>query len=151
MLNYSNNTEKDKQESKDHLKSNHLAIFANAPSKSIFPHGSLWFRHFSVTQMVKNLPAMQETRVWPLGWKVPLAKGMAIHSSILAWRIPWTEKPGGLQSVGLQSGTRRHTHTHCGLYWCTSVHPVTLLYMQHFIQASFLVLLRSLLTYNSYI
>ena len=59
---------------------------------------------FPVAQMVKNLPAMQETRVRFLGWEVPLEKGMAIHSSILAWRIPWTEKPGGLQSVGLQRG-----------------------------------------------
>ena len=41
---------------------------------------------------------MQETRVQSLGWEVPREKGMAIHSSILAWRIPWTEKPGGLQS-----------------------------------------------------
>ena len=57
---------------------------------------------FPVAQMVKNLPAMQETRVRFLVWEVPLEKGMAIHSSILAWRIPWTEKPGGLQSVGLQ-------------------------------------------------
>ena len=56
----------------------------------------------TVAQMVENLPAMQETRVRFLGWEVPLEKGMAIHSSILAWRIPWTEKPGGLQSVGSQ-------------------------------------------------
>ena len=52
--------------------------------------------------MVKNLPVRQETRVQSLGWEVPLEKGMAIHSSILAWRIPWTEKPGGQQSVGSQ-------------------------------------------------
>ena len=45
---------------------------------------------------------MQETRVQSLGWEVPLEKGMATHSSILAWRIPWTEEPGVLQSVGLQ-------------------------------------------------
>ena len=44
-----------------------------------------------VAQMVKNLPAMQETRVWSLGWEDPLGEGMATHSSILAWRIPWTE------------------------------------------------------------
>ena len=47
-------------------------------------------------QMVKNLPAMQETRVRSLGWEDPLEKGMATHSSILVWRIPWTEEPGGL-------------------------------------------------------
>ena len=52
--------------------------------------------------MVKNLPAMQEMQVCSLGWEDPLEKGMASYSSILAWRIPWTEKPGGLQSMGLQ-------------------------------------------------
>ena len=49
--------------------------------------------------MVKNLPAMQETWIQSLGWKDPLEKGMATHSSILAWRIPWTEEPEGLQSM----------------------------------------------------
>ena len=57
---------------------------------------------FPVAQMAKNLPARQETKVRSLGWEVPLEKVMAIHSSILARRIPWTEEPGGLQSVGLQ-------------------------------------------------
>ena len=55
-----------------------------------------------MAQLVKNLPAMQETRVQSLGWEDPLEKGMETHSSILAWRIPWTEEPGGLQSVGSQ-------------------------------------------------
>ena len=50
--------------------------------------------------MVKTLPAMQKTPVLSLGWKDPLEKGMATHSSILAWRTPWTEKLGGLQSMG---------------------------------------------------
>ena len=59
-------------------------------------------RDLPIAQKVKNLHARQETRVRSLGWKVPLEKGMAIHSSILAWRIPRTEKPGGLQSVGSQ-------------------------------------------------
>ena len=62
--------------------------------------------------MVTNL---QETRVQSLGWEDPLEKGMAIHSSILAWRIPWTEKPGGLQFVGSQRVSHDwviHTHTH---------------------------------------
>ena len=49
-----------------------------------------------VAQMVKNLPAMLETRVWLLGQEDTLEKEMATHSSILAWRIPWTEEPGGL-------------------------------------------------------
>ena len=52
--------------------------------------------------MVKNLPAMQKTQVRSLGWEDPLEKEMATHSSILAWEIPWTEEPGGLQSMGLQ-------------------------------------------------
>ena len=52
--------------------------------------------------MVKNPPAMQETWVQALGWEDPLEKGMATHSSILAWRIPRTEEPGGLQSMGSQ-------------------------------------------------
>ena len=55
-----------------------------------------------VTQMVKNLPAMQENWVGSLDQEDPLEKGMATHSSILAWRIPWTEEPGGLQPMGLQ-------------------------------------------------
>ena len=63
--------------------------------------------------MVKNLPAMQEIRVLSLGWEVLLQKGMAIHSSIPDWRIPWTEEPGGLQSVGSQRvGYDRVTNTH---------------------------------------
>ena len=59
-------------------------------------------RAFLVVQMVKNLPAMWETQVQSLGREDPLEKRMATHSNILAWRIPWTEEPGGLQSVGLQ-------------------------------------------------
>ena len=57
---------------------------------------------FPVAQTVKNLPAMQETRVQSLGREDPLEKRMATHSSILAWRIPWTKEPGRLQSMGLQ-------------------------------------------------
>ena len=52
--------------------------------------------------MVKNLPALQETPVRSLGQEDPLEKEMATHSSIVAWRIPWTEEPGGLQSMGSQ-------------------------------------------------
>ena len=55
-----------------------------------------------VTQTVKNLPVMLETWVRSLDGEDPLEKGMATHSNILAWRIPWTEEPGGLQSIGLQ-------------------------------------------------
>ena len=52
--------------------------------------------------MVKNLPAMQETQVQSLGQEDPLEKGIATHSSILAWKIPWTEEPGGLWFMGSQ-------------------------------------------------
>ena len=67
--------------------------------------GILWARIASlVAQTVKNLPAMQETWVRSLGGEDPLETGMATHSSILAWRIPWTEEPGGLQSIGSHRG-----------------------------------------------
>ena len=56
-----------------------------------------------MSQMVKNPPAMQETWVQSLGWEDTLEKAMATHSTILAWRIPWTEEPGRLQSMGSQS------------------------------------------------
>ena len=55
--------------------------------------------------MVKNLPAMRETQLRSLGREDPLEKGMAVHATVLAWRIPWTEEPGGLQSMGSQSQT----------------------------------------------
>ena len=60
------------------------------------------YRASLVAQLVKNLPVMQETWVRSLGWEDPLEKGMATYSSILAWRISWTEEPGGLQSRGSQ-------------------------------------------------
>ena len=56
-----------------------------------------------VAQLVKNPPAIRETWVRSLGWEDALEKEMAVHSSVLAWRIPWTEEPGGLQSTGLQT------------------------------------------------
>ena len=52
--------------------------------------------------VVENLPAMQGAWLQSLSWEDPLEKGMATHSNILAWRVPWTEEPGGLQSIGLQ-------------------------------------------------
>ena len=61
-------------------------------------HGLAWAS--LVAQTVKNLPAMQETWVQSLDWEAPLEKGMAVHSSILAWKISWTEEPGRLQSMG---------------------------------------------------
>ena len=68
-----------------------------------------------VAQTVKNLPAIQETRVQSLGQKDSLEKGLAIHSSIPAWRIPWTEEPGGLQPVGLQR---------VGHHWASNTHTL---------------------------
>ena len=64
----------------------------------------MWDRHMAslVAQTVKRLPTMQETWVWSLGWEDPLEKEMATHSSILAWKIPWMEKSGSLQSMGSQ-------------------------------------------------
>ena len=67
-----------------------------------------------VAQPVKNPPAMQEIWVWSLGWEGPLEKGMATHSSILAWRIPWTEEPGGLQFRGLQKVGYERAIKHIG-------------------------------------
>ena len=58
--------------------------------------------HSLIVQSVKNLPAMQETQVQLLGQEDPLEKEMATHSSILAWRVPWTEEPGRLQPTGSQ-------------------------------------------------
>ena len=66
-----------------------------------------------MAQIVMNLPAMQETWVRSLSWEDPLEKGMATHSSTLTWRIPWTEEPGGLQSMGSQRvGHDKATNTH---------------------------------------
>ena len=66
----------------------------------------------------KNLPAVQETWVQSLGWEDPLEKGMTTHSSILAWRIPWTEEHAGLLSMGSQSRTwlTKHKHVYTVMY-----------------------------------
>ena len=71
------------------------------PQKYLYP--SLLHLTSLVAQMVKNLPEMQEARVQSLGQEDLLEKEMATHSSILAWRTPWTEEPDGLQSMGLQT------------------------------------------------
>ena len=71
-----------------------------------------------LAQMVKNLPATQETWVLSLGWEDPLEKEMATHSSILSWRLPRTEDLGGLQSLGSQSRTRL-SNSH--YYYCVSL------------------------------
>ena len=81
---------------------------------------------------------MQETWVWPLGWEIPWRRAWLIHSSILAWRSPWTEKPGGLQSTGLQRAINTLTEGGCirasvggygkfyGAFWCWGYGPSAL-------------------------
>ena len=64
-----------------------------------------------VARKVKNLSSILETQIQPLDWEDPLEKEMANHSSIFAWRIPWTEKPGGLQSMPQRAGHDRTTNT----------------------------------------
>ena len=85
----------------------------------VFPGGSL------VVQSVKNPPAMLETRVQSLGWEDPVEEGMATHSSILVWRIPWTEEPGWLQSIESQSDTVKRVNTHSYFFEHISLHTST--------------------------
>ena len=82
--------------------------------------------------MVNNLPVMQETRVQSLGQEDSLEESMTTHSSIFSWRIPWTEEPGRLQSVGLQrvghnwaTNTHTHTHTHTLTLQCSGTGSIT--------------------------
>ena len=77
----------------------HCKISGKLLSLDFFMH--IEIMGFPSDSAVKNLPVMQETQVRSLGWENPLREHMATHSSILAWRIPWTEEPGGLQSLGL--------------------------------------------------
>ena len=87
-----------------------------------------------VAQVVKNPPAMQETQVWSLGWEDPLEKGMATHSSILAWRIPWTEETGALQYMRLQR-VRHNWATNTDLHF-VSPHPhsaATFIFVSNFV------------------
>ena len=84
---------------------------------------------FPIAQTVRNLSTMQETWVRSLGWEDPLEKGMAIHSSILAWRIPWTKKPGGPQFMGSQR---------VGYDWATSTLIFQCLYVPQFLHPSIL-------------
>ena len=79
-----------------------LACQTGGPGSIPGPAARVPFRASLVAQTVKNPPAMQETRDHSLGWEDALEKRMATHFSILAWRIPWTEEPGGLQSMGSQ-------------------------------------------------
>ena len=76
------------------------------PWSPIWFLGSDFWETSLVTQTVKKPPAMRGTWVWSLGWEDSLEEGMATHFSIVAWRTPWTEEPGGLQSLGSQSQTQ---------------------------------------------
>ena len=80
-----------------------------------------------VVQRIKRLPAMRETWVQSLGWEDPLEKDMATHSSILAWRIPWTEEPDGLQSMESQRDghdwATSHTHGMINIWGITKLFP----------------------------
>ena len=87
----------------------HVVLLINIPvqgpfksKRQIFGGQGLAFWASHVTQLVKNLTAMQETWISSLGQEDTLGEGMATHSSILAWRIPWTKEPGGLSSTGSQ-------------------------------------------------
>ena len=82
-----------------------------------------------MVQIVKNLPAVQETWVWSLGWEDTLEEGMATQSSILAWRSSWTEEPGGLQCMASQgighdwvTNTFTHTYIHIHIYVCIYIY-----------------------------
>ena len=78
-----------------------VALVVKNPPATAGDAREMWVQGLAlVAQTVENLPAMWETWVRPLGRVDPLEKGMAPHSSILAWSIPWTEEPGGLQSIG---------------------------------------------------
>ena len=88
----------------------------------------VWGQASMVAQMVKGLPAVQETQVQSLGWEDPLEKEMAAHSSTLAWKILWTEEPGRLLSMGSQrvnTTEQLHFHFHFG------ISRYTLLYLQN--------------------
>ena len=81
----------------------HVGAHNKSPQNVLLLHGGYFeLRASLVAKTVKNLPPMKETQVRSLGQEDPLEKGMATHSSILVWRIPWTEEPGRLQSLGSQ-------------------------------------------------
>ena len=128
---------------KSHLKLKSVSCISTEPSgkpmfsnrwfnKKEWKQKTLYMKLALVAQMVKNLPAMWETWVWPLGQEDPLEKRMTTHSNILAWRIPWAEEPGRLQSLGLQSLTQlkwlsMHT-SEMQTQQITSVFPIDIFY-----------------------
>ena len=114
------------------------------------------YNYFSlslVVQTVKNLPAMQETWIWSLDREDPMEKGMATHFSILAWRIPWSEEPGGLQSKGSQR-VKQDWMTNTFTFWLehnsSQQKTVFQTYLSQIIFALH-PLMRLLFAYNKYI
>ena len=79
-----------------------MSLKQNVKSSMIYTEDIYTVWASLVAQLIKNLPAIWKTWFRSLGWEDPLEEGIAVHSSILAWRIPWTEEPGRLQSVGSQ-------------------------------------------------
>ena len=88
---------------------------------------TIWQRPL-VAQTVKRLFIMRETQVWSLGWEDPLGKEMAIHSSTIAWKIPWTEEPGRVQSMGSHGVTEPFHFTSITLNIFIPYHPVLALF-----------------------
>ena len=104
-----------------------LQVIRLAGASCYLPRHKEGFPGSSDSKEVKRLPTMRETLVWSLGREDPLEKGMAAHSSILAWRIPWTEEPGGLQSMGSQSRASPIPHGNSefqhGCQWVPALWP----------------------------
>ena len=103
----------------------YISILMDKSEQCILNSTIYSFRASLEAQMIRNLPAMWETQVWSMGWEDPLEEGMATHSRILAWRIPGTEEPAELQSVGLQKvrhdwATNTHTELYCFMQ-CTHI------------------------------
>ena len=96
--------------------------------------------------MVKNPSAMQETQVLALSQKDPLEEEMATHSSILAWEIPWTEKPGGLQSMGLKK-SRMTEHTHPTYYLNQGPWPPCITWLKILSSENFVGLYETIITH----
>ena len=114
----------------------YLQKFQYVPLKNYVP----LFLASPVAQMIKNLPAMQGTWVRSLGQEDALEKGMAAHCSILAWKIPWTEEPGGLLSTGSQSVGHNWTQSHKRTNYCSCVNcflPLLWLFCSSFFLAVF--------------
>ena len=91
-----------------------ICFYSLGKIPSNFSEVVIWHSPSQVAQAVKNSPTMLETQVRSLGWEDPLGKEMATHCNILAWRIPWKEEPGGLQSMGSQTDTTEQLYLRGG-------------------------------------